>query len=84
MVFCLFPDKADSCTINDVTFLKQFEVITVNSSGQLKVFDLRQTDDDPTKSFSVYVSSTSLLPYNIIQYNSFKPGVPFMGHRQTQ
>ena len=61
MVFCLFPDKADSCTINDVTFLKQFEVITVNSSGQLKVFDLRQTDDDPTKSFSVYVSNTPLL-----------------------
>lgn len=46
-------DKADSCTINDVTFLKQLEVLSVNSSGQLKIFDLRQTDDDPARSLSV-------------------------------
>ena len=52
-LLCSFSDNADSCTINDITFLKQFEVITVNSSGQLKIFDLRQTDGDPTKSLSV-------------------------------
>lgn len=51
--FLFFPDKADSCTINSVTFLKQLEVITVNSTGQLKIFDLRQTSDDPVRTFSV-------------------------------
>ncbi|KAH9505632.1 Nucleoporin Nup43 [Bulinus truncatus] len=35
-------DKADSCTINDLTFLKQTELLAVNSFGQLKTFDLRQ------------------------------------------
>lgn len=53
-------DKADSCTINSITFLKQFEVLTVNSSGQLKIFDLRQTDDDPARSLSVTGEQTPL------------------------
>ena len=44
-------DKADSCTVNAVTFLKQVEVITVNSCGQLKIFDLRSAHDEPVKSF---------------------------------
>lgn len=45
-------DKADSCTINALTFLKQSEVLTVNSFGQLKLFDFRQNSDDPAQIFS--------------------------------
>ncbi|XP_041353900.1 nucleoporin Nup43-like isoform X2 [Gigantopelta aegis] len=44
-------DNADSCTINGVTFLKQSEVATVNSFGQLKIYDLRQKGE-AAKTFS--------------------------------
>ncbi|KAK3580498.1 hypothetical protein CHS0354_001096 [Potamilus streckersoni] len=54
-------DNADSCTINDVIFLKQSEVVTVNSTGQLKVFDLRQPSDQPTSLFLVTGDQTALL-----------------------
>ncbi|XP_005089321.1 nucleoporin Nup43 [Aplysia californica] len=46
-------EKADSCTINAVTFLKQMEVLTVSSFGQLKIFDLRQEPGKGAKIFSV-------------------------------
>lgn len=46
-------DDADSCTINAVTFLKQTELLTVNSFGQLKIFDLRQDSRKGAKIFSV-------------------------------
>lgn len=46
------PDKADSCTINGIMFLKQSEIVTVNSYGQLKLFDLRQNSDSPVQIFS--------------------------------
>ncbi len=50
--FCLsLSDKADSCTLNAVTFLKQSEVAAVNSTGQLKVWDLRQDSEEPAKTF---------------------------------
>ncbi|KAL4232719.1 Nucleoporin Nup43 [Mactra antiquata] len=45
-------DKANSCTVNGITFLMQLEVISVDSSGQLKVFDLKQSSDEPCKVFS--------------------------------
>lgn len=53
-------DKANSCTINGITFLKQLEVITVDSSGQLKVFDLRQTSGEPAQTYSVSGEQTPL------------------------
>jgi len=43
----------DSCTINAVTFLKQMEVLTVNSFGHLKTFDLRQEPGKRAKIFTV-------------------------------
>lgn len=53
-------DKANSCTINGIAFLKLQEIITVDSSGQLKVFDLRHTSDDPARTFSVSGEPTPL------------------------
>ncbi|ELU18713.1 hypothetical protein CAPTEDRAFT_166049 [Capitella teleta] len=43
-------DKADSCSINAACMLKRDECATVNSSGQLKVWDLRQSQDVPRAS----------------------------------
>uniref|UniRef100_A0A8C5PXX6 Nucleoporin 43 n=1 Tax=Leptobrachium leishanense TaxID=445787 RepID=A0A8C5PXX6_9ANUR len=46
-------DDADSSTMHAVTFLRTTEILTVNSIGQLKMWDLRQQGDDPTQIFSV-------------------------------
>ncbi|XP_059175017.1 nucleoporin Nup43-like [Physella acuta] len=54
-------EKADSCTINALTFLKQTEILTVNSFGQLKTFDLRQDLDKQSQIFSVTENHTPLL-----------------------
>jgi len=50
-IFVFLVDEADNCTLNAVTFLKQSEAATVNSIGQLKVWDLRQTTDKPSQIF---------------------------------
>ncbi|XP_063402813.1 nucleoporin Nup43-like [Mytilus trossulus] len=52
--------KADSCTVNGVIFLKQFEFLTVNSTGQLKIYDLRSKSDDPAQTLSVTGDLTPL------------------------
>ncbi|XP_070189905.1 nucleoporin Nup43-like isoform X2 [Littorina saxatilis] len=54
-------EKADSCTINALAFLKQSEVLTVNSFGQLKLFDFRQNTDGPAQIFSATDDHWSLL-----------------------
>ncbi len=41
--------------MNDVTFVKQFEVATVNSTGQLKVWDLREKNEQPARTFLMCV-----------------------------
>ncbi|XP_071482667.1 nucleoporin Nup43-like [Diadema antillarum] len=46
-------DEADSCSINALAHLKQHEVITVNSAGQLKIWDLRQPGSQPTRFFII-------------------------------
>ena len=46
-----FTEKADSCSLNAVSFLKELEVGAVNSTGQLKVWDLRQHTDDTARTF---------------------------------
>ncbi|OWF45896.1 nucleoporin Nup43-like isoform X1 [Mizuhopecten yessoensis] len=53
-------DKADSSTVNSITFLKQTEFVTVNSTGQLKIFDLRTNSDEPTQTLSVTGELTPL------------------------
>ncbi|XP_056015542.1 nucleoporin Nup43-like isoform X2 [Ostrea edulis] len=53
-------ENADSSTINNIVFLKHTEVITVNSSGQLKTFDLRSNSDAPSQTLSVSGELTSL------------------------
>ncbi|GFS27268.1 nucleoporin Nup43 [Elysia marginata] len=54
-------DKVDSCAINDLSFLKQSEIITVNSFGQLKTFDLRQDTSRESQILSVTETHTPLL-----------------------
>ncbi|MEE6525537.1 hypothetical protein FKM82_025603, partial [Ascaphus truei] len=46
-------DDADSSTMHAVTFLRTTEILTVNSIGQLKMWDLRQQGNDPTQIFSM-------------------------------
>ncbi|CAG5120320.1 unnamed protein product, partial [Candidula unifasciata] len=54
-------EKADSCTINALTFLKQTEILAVNSFGQLKTFDLRQASNKHAQIFSVTENHVPLL-----------------------
>lgn len=46
-------DNADSSTIHAVTFLRTNEVLTVNSIGQLKLWDFRQQGNDPSQILSL-------------------------------
>merc|ERR1712227_1119951 len=40
-------ERADSCSLHAVTFLKHSEAATVNAIGQLKVWDMRQAGNEP-------------------------------------
>jgi len=44
---------ADSGTLTAVTYLKQNEIITSNSQGQLALWDLRCSEDEPTRIMSM-------------------------------
>ncbi|NXN91523.1 NUP43 protein, partial [Rhinopomastus cyanomelas] len=44
-------DNADSSTLHAVTFLRKTEILTVNSIGQLKIWDLRQQGSKPSQIF---------------------------------
>ncbi|RZC32495.1 nucleoporin Nup43 [Asbolus verrucosus] len=44
-------NNADSCSINCVTFLKHSEILTGNLRGQLKIFDIRASKNEPTTIF---------------------------------
>ncbi|XP_064913537.1 nucleoporin Nup43 isoform X1 [Columba livia] len=46
-------DNADSSTLHAVTFLRTNEILTVNSIGQLKIWDLRQQRNEPSQIFSL-------------------------------
>ncbi|XP_052236910.1 nucleoporin Nup43-like isoform X2 [Dreissena polymorpha] len=46
-------EKANSCSINGIKFLKQLDILTIDSCGQLKIFDLRENTDEPSRTFSV-------------------------------
>ncbi|XP_067239674.1 nucleoporin Nup43 [Chanodichthys erythropterus] len=46
-------ENADSSTIHAVTFLRTTEVLTVNSIGQLKMWDFRQQSDSPAQILSL-------------------------------
>lgn len=47
-------ENADSSTIHAVTYLRTTEVLTVNSIGQLKLWDFRQPSDSPSQIFSLF------------------------------
>ncbi|CAL9691811.1 unnamed protein product [Knipowitschia caucasica] len=46
-------ENADSSTIHAVTYLKTSEILTVNSIGQLKLWDLRQQGSSPSQILSL-------------------------------
>ncbi|KAI1897452.1 hypothetical protein AGOR_G00083430 [Albula goreensis] len=46
-------ENADSSTIHAVTFLRTTEVLTVNSIGQLKLWDFRQQGNEPSQILSL-------------------------------
>ncbi|XP_024275726.1 nucleoporin Nup43 [Oncorhynchus tshawytscha] len=46
-------ENADSSTIHDVTFLRTTEILTVNSIGQLKIWDFRQQGNEPSQILSL-------------------------------
>ncbi|TRY59168.1 hypothetical protein DNTS_032417 [Danionella cerebrum] len=51
-------ENADSSTIHGVTFLRTTEVLTVNSIGQLKIWDFRLQRDSPAQILSLYAPRT--------------------------
>uniref|UniRef100_A0A286XH74 Uncharacterized protein n=1 Tax=Cavia porcellus TaxID=10141 RepID=A0A286XH74_CAVPO len=46
-------DNADSSTLHAVTFLRTPEIVTVNSIGQLKIWDFRQQGNEPAQILSM-------------------------------
>uniref|UniRef100_A0A8C6V4S7 Nucleoporin 43 n=1 Tax=Naja naja TaxID=35670 RepID=A0A8C6V4S7_NAJNA len=46
-------DNADSSTLQAVTRLRTTEILTVNSIGQLKIWDFRQQGNEPSQIFSL-------------------------------
>ncbi|MBW02471.1 Nucleoporin Nup43, partial [Eschrichtius robustus] len=46
-------DNADSSTLHAVTFLRTPEILTVNSIGQLKIWDFRQQGNEPSQILSL-------------------------------
>uniref|UniRef100_A0A4W3HL23 Nucleoporin 43 n=1 Tax=Callorhinchus milii TaxID=7868 RepID=A0A4W3HL23_CALMI len=46
-------DNADSSTLHAVTFLRINEILTVNSIGQLKIWDFRQPGNEASRIFSL-------------------------------
>ncbi|CAB1342870.1 unnamed protein product [Coregonus sp. 'balchen'] len=46
-------ENADSSTIHAVTFLRTTEILTVNSIGQLKLWDFRQQGNEPSQILSL-------------------------------
>ncbi|XP_070568783.1 nucleoporin Nup43-like isoform X2 [Ptychodera flava] len=69
-------DNADSCTIHAVCYLKQYEVITVNSTGQLKIWDLRQPTSQPSRSF---ILSGERIPLHCIDKHPNQPHIVATG-----
>lgn len=46
-------DNADSCTLRCISVNRLNEVLTGNSSGQMKVWDLRSYSNSPETSFTL-------------------------------
>ncbi|KAK2154683.1 hypothetical protein LSH36_260g01003 [Paralvinella palmiformis] len=69
-------DEADNCTLNAVTFLKQSEAATVNSIGQLKVWDLRQTTDKPSQ---IFLMTGERVPLHCIDKHPTQPHIVATG-----
>jgi len=66
----LFLENADSCSIYCVDFLKHNEVLTGNSRGHMKVWDLRNDRDVPATTFmlSDQVKVSFILFFNFLFY----------------
>ncbi|XP_013399806.1 nucleoporin Nup43-like [Lingula anatina] len=69
-------EKADSCSINGVNYYKHYEVITVNSSGQLKVYDLRQPEDEPSR---IFLLTGERIPLHCVDTHPSQPHIVATG-----
>ena len=54
-IVSFLSESADSTTMYGVTFVKSYEIATVNFIGQLKVWDLRQRGNKPVRALLLYV-----------------------------
>ncbi|XP_064628624.1 nucleoporin Nup43-like [Lineus longissimus] len=70
-------DKADSSTINALTFLKHFEVIAINSIGQLKVWDLRTDGNEPARIFKL--TGDKMIPLHCVDKHPTQPHIVATG-----
>ncbi|KAJ8942682.1 hypothetical protein NQ314_010004 [Rhamnusium bicolor] len=59
-------DDADSCSIYCVIFLKHNEILTSNLRGQMKVWDLRSSNNEPNTTFML---SSDLLTPTCLTYH---------------
>ncbi|CAH1798467.1 unnamed protein product, partial [Owenia fusiformis] len=68
-------NNADSSSMNGVAYLKQFEIVTVNSIGQLKVWDLRQPDVEPR----IFVLTGERTPLHCVSNHPNQPHIVATG-----
>lgn len=59
-------DNADSCSLNCVTFLKHNEILTSNTRGQMKIWDLRSNKDVPANTFML--SGDQVMPTCLVHH----------------
>ncbi|XP_039274354.2 nucleoporin Nup43-like [Styela clava] len=64
--------KADSCPITDVCFVKQNEICTVNKMGQLRLWDLRSSQDSPSR---IVVTSEELIALESVCRHPSRPHI---------
>ncbi|XP_072106857.1 nucleoporin Nup43 isoform X2 [Mobula birostris] len=56
-------DNADSSSLNAITFLRTTEILTVNSIGQLKIWDFRQPGNKPLQ---IYCFTDERVPLHCV------------------
>lgn len=59
-------DNADSCTLRCVIFLKHNEILTSNSRGHMKIWDLRCREEEP---LSTFILSSEMVAPTCLAYH---------------
>jgi len=69
--------NADSANIMDIQYLSTKEIVTVNTTGQLKVWDIRKQDSSPTNVMTISGNSCPLLS---VDKHPNQPHILVTGH----